>query len=301
LDGIVHLLDKYSVCGERKFLSFEKTDNRYDNILKGRKIQEHYLALNENRQNINGKDYNKYNHEKPANFVRTINDFAYNDALNYNNADYAPRESYTITFTDGTQETLSGRVVKEDKIDDISAVNPGDEITYYQNDNEVFEQIWQIYQPNLAEDIPHYSAIWKEALVQLNKHYQPLNLLFENLQIYKWNTSLITLKGLLKEQNDTDFPKVSSLTAIKNLCQTTIQMENHDIVTQFQRVLQAKRSNELRKGLGYKLSSALLDQACGIKNEDPDIVRLKEGRDELFNSAFEICIKSGTVQDIRKR
>jgi len=296
MNGIVHLLDKYSICGERIFISFSETDIRFDNILKRSKKLAHDLVSGQNRFEITGIEYKQ--EIVPVNFELTIDDFGFDDALNYRNADYAPREGFIVTFIDGTHVTLSGRVVVEEEIIDISEVEIGSEIAYYQNDDEIFDQIWQVYQPNLAVNIPLYSTMWKDALGQLNNHYGEINQLFTRLRGNGWNTSLANLRGLLRDQNETDFPIRSSLEAIKDLCLVTPGTNELAFVTQFKSVLNAKRANELRKGLGNKLSTALMERVCGIDPTDIFIMRLQEG--DLFNQAFENCIIRGTVQNIQR-
>lgn len=296
INGIVHLLDKYSICGERIFISFSETDIRFDNILKRSKKLAHDLVSGQDRFEIIGIEYEQ--EIDPVNFELTIDDFGFDDVLNYRNADYAPKEGFIVTFIDGTHVTLSGRVVVEEEIIDISEVEIGSEIAYYQNDDEIFDQIWQVYQPNLAVNIPLYSTMWKEALDQLNTNYHPIRGLFDHLIENGWNTSLANLRGLLREQNETDFPIRSSLEAIRNLCRTTPGTNELAFVTQFQPVLNAKRANELRKGLGNKLSTALMERVCGIDPTDLFIMRLQEG--DLFNQAFENCIIRGTIQNIQR-
>ena len=181
---------------------------------------------------------------------------------------------------------------------DIEDIEEENEILYYQNDEKIFEVIWTKLNPALS-NIVKYSRYWIDALKELKKkpEFYSDEELHKALIKHKWNGGINSLKNYVRDNNSTQFPAKSKLRALKALCREK-QLIGIDFYIHYDDVIREKNANDSKKKLGRELSSELLSKNEISQYSGSLFSKLGE---ELFNEAFEKCIKCGTVKSITKK
>jgi len=295
---LLKMMDAFTLLGERRFIG--KKDKRFNAILKDRNKYFDELLAKENRETITGIKYElEIAHLVTAHEgASTLDDFEYDDEYEFIIQRDSKVENYQITLEGGNTITLNGSVFIEDAIEDVADLKVGDEFMYYQNDQQLFEEAWRSYEPELAIKIEEYSQIWKKTLEKLKIHFNNEIELLAKLKEYKWKTELTTLRAYLRESSQTQFPRSGSLTAIKKLCDSIEEFHNDAYLQNYDGIRKAQKALSMKIKLGRIICKALYDNKIGKESQEPIIKKLKET--DLFEQLRINCLRSGVVLAIKK-
>ena len=304
LYDIINYMDSLSILGEKILITYANNDNRIKKALTDQKRFNSDFLKKENRFRITGIEFfEKETNEKPI----TLDDFD----LDLNNDDfYTPNklDVYKVIFEDEAIELLSGSVLNEDDKmlwhlselkDEVeenkrNQENDSIRITYYQYNDQVFKKIWKAACPELNEEINFCILLWKKALKDLLDNSKNKNELYENLVEKGWKTSKNSLLSLFKDGNETQFPRLSSLNAIRKMAGEVSELHKN-----FNLVKKAIKANSKRKEIGRLLAETLYN--LYIDDTFQSELTEKINDSVLLMNALDLClIKNTRVKKIEK-
>ena len=292
---ILRMMDSFSILGKRIFVggtSIKTITNEREKFF-------NELLADESREKITSINYEVQNIiiENVSN--TSLDDFEYDDENEFIYQRDAKIDNFRIKLENGESIVLNGTVVKELDIVDIEELKVGDEFTYYQSKQELFDETWRVYEPDLAEIIEEFNQIWIQTLKDLKVKYNDNeDKLYEELRKHNWKTEQTTLRNYLREANLTQFPRVGSLKAIKKLCETLEGFREHTYVKKYDGIRKSQKALSRKVKLGRIVVKALLEQKVGTVITEPFIIKLQES--ELFNKLVKECLKTGKVAEINK-
>lgn len=296
-NDLIKMMDNYTLLGERIFVG--KVDSRYKSIKNEREKYFIELLSKECREEINGIKF-----EIPSIIEEevvdnlTLEDFEFDSDYEFILQRDLKVENYQICLENGSTITLNGNVIIEDEIEDVGDLKLGDEFVYYRNDQILFDRVWHLYQPGLANQIDNYSQIWKNTLIDLKFFFTNEKQLLEELKYFKWKTELPTLRAYLRENCQTQFPRYGSLSSIKKLCDSLEEFREDPFVQNYENIRRAQKALSLKVKLGRVVCKALYESNLG-RDSDEDIVK-KIVEADLFEELREKCLFSGKVLSIKK-
>lgn len=292
---ILRMMDSFSILGKRIFVggtSIKTITNereKFFNELLADKSREKITSINYEVQNIIIENVS----------TTSLDDFEYDDENEFIYQRDAKIDNFRIKLENGESIVLNGTVVKELDIVDIEELKIGDEFTYYQSKQELFDETWRIYEPDLAEIIEEFNQIWIQTLKDLKVKYNDNeDKLYEELRKHNWKTEQTTLRNYLREANLTQFPRVGSLKAIKKLCETLEGFREHTYVKKYDGIRKSQKALSRKVKLGRIVVKALFEQKVGNDITEPFIIKLQES--ELFNKLVKECLKTEKVAEINK-
>ena len=291
-------MDAFSILGKRIFIG--NKDSRFDKMVKERQRVFNKLLQSESRSSITTinyaiQNYDTNNEQKEA---LSLDDFIYTDDFEFYINNRVNVDNYTITLGENETITLNGSVVVEDELVDVADLKINDDFHYYQNDSSLFSEVLHIVHPQLATDIDEHSQVWKTTLKELNRYFgNKAKELFDNLLAHKWKTGLPTLQGYLREDCQTQFPRVSSLVAIKKFCENLDGFRENDFILKFDGIRKAQKATSISIELGRTIIKSLLESKIGI---DPNQEFINKIGADLRKQLQEKCLKQGKVIKIEK-
>ena len=296
-NDLIKLMDNYTLLGERIFVG--KADNRFSSIKIERDKYFIELLSKECREEIIGIKFEIPSvKEEEVTDNRTLEDFEFDSDYEFILQRDIKVENYQISLENGSIITLNGNVIIEDEIEDVGDLKVGDEFVYYRNEQILFDKVWHLYQPELANQIDNYSQIWKNTLIDLKGFFKDEKQLLEKLKLFKWKTELPTLKAYLRENCQTQFPRYSSLSSIKKLCESLEEFSEDPFVLNYENIRRAQKALSLKVKLGRVVCKSLYESNLGIVSNE-DIVKIIMEAD-LFEELREKCLCSGKVLTIKK-
>lgn len=305
LYDILQCMDSYSILGRKIIITcsdedhdaLNRNDPRIAASVKRRKNFDTGLLMKDNRSEITGIQYR----EDEQYEIVDLQDFDDYDTFYAGKTGYVP-DTFALKFDDGTYECLAGSVLNEDDkmlwpLTDLAEEKEEVRITYYRNVDEIFERIWRVRYPVLVEEINDCVSLWKKTFRQLASNYQSKRDFYEALCEKGWKTTYNNFSTLLREDDDTQFPIISSLKAIKNLAG-----EGSEIHNRFDEIKRAVRASALRKDLGRKLAENLYDLYIN-ENFTSELINIIRTADAgLLADAMDKClIKNKKVISIKKQ
>lgn len=305
LFDILQCMDSYSILGRKIIITCSNEDNnapnrndpRIANSIQKRRNLEIGQLMKDNRSVITGIKY----WEKKQNEIVALEDFDDYDSFHPSKTGYIP-DTFIVKFDDDSDECLSGSVLNEsDKmlwpLADLAEEIDEIRITYYRNVDEIFERIWRLLYPVLVEEISDCVNLWKTTFRELATNYRSRRDFYEALCGQGWKTTYNNFCALIREDDDTQFPIISSLKAIKNL-----SGEGSEIYNRFDEIKKAVKASALRKDLGRRLAETLYCIYIN-KNYSSDFIQLLNGQNPaLLEEALNEClIKNKKVKKIIKK
>jgi hypothetical protein len=298
---ILKVMDQLSIIGDRIFISYGNKDLRFNSIQEELNKYENSSLSHSSREDVTAIKYEK---SKPIGEEievkeSTLDDYNYNDNDVTSFSRPVKIERFRVEFDKGESVTLDGSVIVDYALKDAADIEKNDEIKYYQNDPELFENAWMEFAKDMAANIDYFSRLWKITLSELKSYYRRKdNVLFKALTNFGWKTEITSLKAYLREGNDIQFPRPTSLIALKKLCESLDQFNNCDFIANYSDLRKAQSANEDRKKLGRILSNALLQDAIGNTSDESFIKKISTTG--IFNQLKDKCIHSGTVKNSTK-
>jgi len=296
-NDLIKFMDNYTLLGERIFVG--KVDNRLNSIKKERDKYFIELLSKECREEINGIKFEIPSiKEEEVTDSRTLEDFEFDSDYEFILQRDIKVENYQISLENGSIITLNGNVIIEDEIEDVGDLKVGDEFVYYRNEQILFDKVWHLYQPELANQIDNYSQIWKNTLIDLRGYFKNEKQLLEELKLFKWKTELPTLRAYLRENCQTQFPRYSSLSSIKKLCESLEEFREDPFVLNYENIRRAQKALSLKVKLGRVVCKSLYESNLGIVSNEDIVKKIIEA--DLFEELREKCLCSGKVLTIKK-
>lgn len=305
--SLLMALDLYSVPGKRIFLT-TVNDPRINKVLQERNSFNRIRLENPVREEITRVVFQPdgiFEEVDSISLIESIEDLDLNDYINFvpKSKEYK-REFYNVQLSNFKEHfELAGKVVDAEEVEliDLSEVKAGDQIIFYQHNSEVFEKIWELKYPGFSEDIQKYSEIMRDLMSNLIIYYDNnFEKLHKDLISSGLKTSMNSIKRLVKDDDDTLFPRLDTLKAIKISCEQIGDFKTHPFIKEFQMILKAKKGVELRKQLGNRLSNCLLDKFCGFEIEDYEMNKLFKDNPEILKLGLEKSITVGEILNIKK-
>lgn len=307
-NSLINALDLYSVPGKRIFLTTGIYDQRIIKVLQERNNFNRIRLENPVREEITHIVFQPdgiFEEVDSISVIESIEDLELNDYINFvpKSKGYQ-REFYNVQLSSFKEHfELAGKVVDAEQVElvDLSEVEAGNQIIFYQHNSDVFEKIWELRYPGFSEDIQKYSEIMRDLVSKLIIYYDNNSeKLHKELKSSGLKTSMNSTKRLVKDDDHTLFPRLDTLKAIKISCEEIGEFKTHPFIKEFQMILKAKKGVELRKHLGNRLSNCLLDKFCGFEIEDYELNKLFKDNPEILKLSLEKSIIVGEILNIKK-